>query len=291
MSDVIVTTAQAAQADERGSYVDWPAILAGVALASAISLVLIAFGAAIGLSFTSFRAPTGASAVWVAIAAATWLLWAQVSSFMAGSYLTVRLRRRFHDASEHESDVRDGAHGLLVWAGGLILGAVIAVSGIGTAVHAVGNAAGTAVTAASNLAEGSAATLDPNAYFVDSLFRSERASVNAESRAEAGRILMQAATGPVPDEDKAYMASLVARDTGLSPADAEARVTAVMARVDAAKAEAVAAAETARKTGVLGAFLTAAALLVSAAGAYWAASMGGRHRDEHTVFATVFRRY
>jgi len=27
---------------------------------------------------------------------------------MAGGYLTGRLRRRFHDATEHESDVRDG---------------------------------------------------------------------------------------------------------------------------------------------------------------------------------------
>lgn len=291
MTDVIVTTEQAAATDERGSYIDWPAIIAGVVLASAISLVLIAFGAAVGLSFTSFHAASTASAVWVAIAAATWLLWVQVSSFMAGGYLTGRMRRRFHDASEHESDVRDGAHGLLVWAGGLIIGAVIAVSGVGTAVQAVGNAAGTAVTAVSNMAEGGGTALDPNAYFVDTLFRSERATASAESRAEVGRILIQAATGPVPDADRAYMATLVARETGLSQADAEARVTEVTARIDAARAEAVSAAETARKTGILGAFLTAAALLVSAAGAYWAASMGGRHRDEHTVFATVFRRY
>ena len=40
---------------------------------------------------------------------------------MCGGYLTGRLRRRVHDASEHESDVRDGAHGLVVWGGALII--------------------------------------------------------------------------------------------------------------------------------------------------------------------------
>ena len=65
----------------------------------------------------------------------------------------------------------------------------------------------------------------------------------------------------------------------------------VLANIDAAKQKAADAAETARRTTVLAAFLTAASLLVAAAAAYWAASMGGRHRDEQTVFADFFRRY
>ena len=43
--------------------------------------------------------------------------------------------------------------------------------------------------------------------------------------------------------------------------------------------------ETARKYSVVSAFVTAASLLIAAAGAYWAAGMGGRHRDENRVFA------
>ena len=35
----------------------------------------------------------------------------------------------------------------------------------------------------------------------------------------------------------------------------------------------------------VGAFLTAASLLVSGVGAYWAAMKGGNHRDKQTVFA------
>ena len=55
------------------------------------------------------------------------------------------------------------------------------------------------------------------------------------------------------------------------------------AAMDQAKAAAAEAAETARKTAILAAFLTAASLLVSAAGAFWAAQMGGNHRDKQTV--------
>jgi len=168
--DVVIAAAPVAGGiREHHSYIDWPAVIGGIVLASAISLLLLTFGSAVGLSFANFHSFTGVSPVWVGIAAASWLLWVQISSFMAGGYLTGRMRRRFHDATEHESDVRDGAHGLLVWAGALVVGAIIAVGGLGSAVTAIGNAVGTATTAASNVAQGAAANpnaanaLDPNA--------------------------------------------------------------------------------------------------------------------------------
>ena len=154
-ADVTVVTAPAATA-EHHSYVDWPAIIAGVVLASAISILMLAFGSAVGLNFTNFDARPDVSPIWVAIAAASWLLWVMVSSFMAGGYVTGRLRRRFNDATEDESDVRDGAHGLLVWAGGMVVGAVLAAGGVGALASAVGSAAATLTTAASNVAGGAA---------------------------------------------------------------------------------------------------------------------------------------
>ncbi|SFZ84754.1 hypothetical protein SAMN02983003_2195 [Devosia enhydra] len=327
------TVVIAENSKEQSSYVDWPAIIAGIVLASAISLVLLTFGSAIGLSFTSFDAREGAAPFAIAIAAASWLLWVQVSSFMSGAYLTGRLRRRFHDATEHESDVRDGAHGVLVWAGALVVGAVIAASGVGAAVTAISNATGTAVEAASNIAGEDG--LDPNAYLIDTLFRAPVVTdvaaapaaaapatpaqgtpgtpasttpavtapvatapasvlavpVSEDTRGEVGRIFLNAATSEVSDEDSTYLASLVARQTGLPQAEAEARVDAALTRFEEAKATALEAADRARRTGIIAAFLAAASLLVSAAGAWWAASMGGRHRDEQTVFADVFRRY
>lgn len=294
-TDVIVATAPAAKTDT-SSYVDWPAIIAGIAIASAISLVLLGFGSAIGLSFVNFNAGPDVPVIWIAIAAATWLLWVEVSSFMAGAYVTGRLRRRHHDATEDEADVRDGAHGLLVWAGALVIGGLIAVGGISAAANAVGSAAATLTNAAATAADDAGSVLDPNAIFVDQLFRPSATTPAPTAdttavRAETGRLLAQSAiSGSVSDPDKAYLAQIVATNTGLTPDEANARVTEVLAAVDKAKADAAAAAETARKTGIVAAFLTAASLLVSAAGAYWAAQMGGNHRDKGTVFRAVFRR-
>ena len=278
---------------DEGSYVDWPAIIAGIVLASAISLTLIAFGSAIGLNFLDFNAREGASPIFIGIAAASWFLWVQISSFMAGGYLTGRLRRRYFDANEDESDLRDGAHGLLVWGGALVVGAIIATTGAGAVLNAAGSALSTATMAASNVAEGAADAVDPNAYFVDTLFRSNQPADATVARDEATRIFAQAALGDgtVSEEDRTYLASSVAANTGLTPEEAQARVDQVIANVEAARQEAIEAARVARKTAILAAFIIAASTLVSAIGAYWAAQKGGNHRDHNTVFADVFRRF
>lgn len=272
------------------SYVDWPAIIAGVVLASAISVVLISFGSAVGLNFLDFGYGQGANPIFIGIAAATWFLWVQVSSFMAGGYLTGRLRRRYFDATEDESDLRDGAHGLLVWAGATLLGAMIAVGGIGAAANAVGSAASTVANAASNVTEDA---VDPNAYFVDTLFRSTQPVDAGTARDEAGRIFTQMALseGVMSPEDSSYLASVVAANTGLTPEEAQARVDQVAASVEAARQQAIEAARIARNTAIIAAFLLAASLLVSAIGAFWAAQKGGNHRDSNTVFAGIFRRF
>lgn len=291
---VVSPSASAAGGREQSSYVDWPAIIAGVALASAISVVLISFGSAVGLNFLEFEYGNGPNPIFVGIAAATWLLWVQISSFMAGGYLTGRLRRRYFDANEDESDLRDGAHGLLVWAGAVILGTIIAVNGLGAAANTIGSAAATVTTAASNTAEGAADAMDPNAYFIDTMFRSNQPAANAEeARAEAGRIFAQAALGDgtVAEADRTYLASVVAANTGLTPEESQARVDQTIQSVATARDEAADAARIARNTTIIAAFLLSASLLVSAIGAYWAAQKGGNHRDKNTVFAGVFKRF
>jgi hypothetical protein len=295
-SEVDVVVAPTSEV-ETGSYVDWPAIIAGIVIAAGISLVLLTFGSAIGLSMVNFNAGPDVPAIWIAIAAGSWLLWVQISSFMAGAYVTGRLRKRHHDATEEESDIRDGVHGLLVWGGALVVGGLIAAGGLTAAANAVGSAASTLTTAAATVADDSANAVDPNAYFVDTLFRpgpnatAAPAADTTQVRAEAGRIIAQGAVaGSVSDTDRAYLAQVVSANTGLSPEESTTRVNDVLTAVDTAKAQAAAAAETARKTTVLGAFLTAASLLVSAAGAFWAAQQGGNHRDSRTSFGTTFRR-
>src|SRR6185503_15136258 len=97
-------------ADTPTHYVDWGAIFAGVFLSIAISSVFLAFGSAIGLSLTSFRAGESAPVIGLVIAAGLWFLWVQLSSFIGGAYVTGRMRRRIGDAKAHEVELRDGAH-------------------------------------------------------------------------------------------------------------------------------------------------------------------------------------
>ena len=285
-----IAVVQPATNRDQSSYVDWPAIFAGIVLASAISVTLISFGSAVGLNFLHFGYNHGANPIFVGIAAASWFLWVQISSLMAGGYLTGRLRRRYFDATEHESDLRDGAHGLIVWAGAALIGAVIAVAGIGAVASTVGNVAATATNAASNVA-GDA--IDPNAYFVDTLFRTNQPTDATASRAEAGRIFAHAALGDgtVSQDDRTYLANVVAANTAITPEEAQTRVDQAIASIEKARQDTIAAARIARNTGIIGAFLIAASLLISAIGAYWAAQKGGNHRDDNTVFADVFRRF
>lgn len=126
-----MTMSDVAVASRERSYVDWAAILAGAALTTAIALVLLAFGSALGLSVSSPYEGEGLSPIAFAIAAGLWLLWVHLLSFYVGGYVAARLRPRANDATEHEVEVRDGLHGLLVWSMGVILAAVIAFTGMG----------------------------------------------------------------------------------------------------------------------------------------------------------------
>jgi hypothetical protein len=286
-----IVVADTATGNDKSSYVDWPAIIGGAALAAAISVVLLTFGSALGLSMTSPYEGEGAGVWGLSLAAGLWLLWVQISSFMAGAYLTGRLRRRAYDATEHESDIRDGAHGLLVWAVSILVGSVIAFSTVGavtrTAADAVGTVAAGAVSAA-----GDAASNPVVAGYVDRVFRSENGQpVPPETRQEIARIFANSAVnGEFAEADRAYVAGVVARSTGQTPEEARAAVDETIATAEQAAQAARDAAETARKTALILAFITAASLLVSGVAAYYAAGIGGRHRDEGVMFDwTSFR--
>lgn len=263
------------------SHMDWGAVIAGAALAAAVALVLLTFGAAIGLSLVSPFEGQGAPDPVFAIALALWVLWVIVSSFAAGGYLAGRLRRRVWDATAHEVEVRDGAHGLTVWSLGILLSAMLAAAGVSGMLRGGAQAAGAVASAAAGETGG------PFGYVVDSLFRSPDAqaavAATEAERGEVGRILARGiASGDIADADKTYVARLVATATGLEQAGAEQRVNEVLGNARQA-------AETARKVGIWTAFLTAAALLCGAAGAWFGASAGGRHRDEGIDFSRLTR--
>jgi hypothetical protein len=244
-------------------YVDWNAIIAGAFIAAAISSVFLAFGSAIGLSLTSFKAANSAPVIGLVIAMALWLLWVQVSSFIAGGYVAGRLRRRIGDATPHEVEMRDGSHGLIVWAVGVVFGTVLAswlaISGVTGALNA--------------------GAMD---YYAEKLLRSETTAPStgaapnpvSSDEAQISRILARNMGATVMDNaDKSYLVRVVSVRTGLPEADAQVRLDQTVATLKTQ-------ADAARRYGVLIAFLAAASLLVSAVAAWWAACSGGRHRDE-----------
>ena len=298
-----VAVASAAGAGNAGvgavPHVDWAAILAGALLASAIAFVFVTFGSGLGLSAIDPTDREGTSLALVAITVGLWTAWVVVSAFLAGGYLAGRLRRPAHDATPHEVEMRDGSHGLVVWALGVLIAGTLAASGIG---GAAGAAASAASSAASSVASGTASAVEgaagavpnPMDYVTDTLLRSgegaDPTSDPAAIRDEIGRILARSVRdGELAQPDRDYLATLIARQTGVSPDEAEARIDDAVQGARQAADEAKQAADTARKAGIVLSFITAALLVVSAAAAWWAATMGGRHRDEGTDFSRITR--
>ena len=264
LADIVTTPS----ASTSGSYVDWGAILAGAFVAAAISSLFLTFGSAIGLSLSSFHGGSSASVVGIAIAAALWLLWVQVSSFIGGGYVAGRLRRKAMDATPHEVEMRDGGHGLVVWSLGVVIAAVI------TGWFALAGANIIASSGAQTLAASS------TNYYVDRLFRIPATSqaspttlLSPEMNTQIARIFGHGILAKLGEDDTAYVMQQITKQTGLPEAEAKLRLEQILTAI---KADA----DSARRYGILIAFLTAASLLIGAVGAWWGATMGGAHRDQ-----------
>ena len=297
--DVAVATARPDAAPAAVPHVDWAAIVAGALLASAIAFVFVTFGSGLGLSGIDPTDREGTSLALVAITVGLWLAWVVVSSFLAGGYLAGRLRRPAHDATPHEVEMRDGAHGLVVWALGVLVAGTLAASGIagvtGAASSAVGSAVSAAASGAASAAEGAAGAVpDPMDYVTDTLLRSgegaDPTTDPAAIRDEIGRILARSAgEGELAQADRDYLGTLIARQTGVSADVAEARIDDAVQGVRDAAEQARQAADAARKAGIVLSFIVAALLVASAAAAWWASTVGGKHRDEGTDFSRITR--
>lgn len=284
-TDVVIAPTQSAP--RSGSYLEWSAIFGGAALSAAITTLLTTFGSAIGLSLVSFEPSRSSGLTTLAIAGALWALWVTVTASAAGGYLAGRMRRPATDASLHERHVRDGSHGLVVWAVGALLIAGLAASSFAGLARTAANGAAAATTAA-----GAALNQqpDPLAIAADALTRSSGAEpVTQAEREEASRILLRGlASGQLDQGDRLYIASRMAARMNIAQPEAEKRIDDAFARLNQAKETAKQVAERARKVGVLSAFLTAAALLVGAAAAWMAAQLGGKHRDDELDLTTLW---
>jgi hypothetical protein len=252
-------------------YISWGAVIAGAIAASALTFVLITFGAAIGLAIASPSATWRDTSVALALLSGLWLLLTAIASFALGGYLAGRLRATGESTTADEVELRDGLHGLLVWGLAILIGAALALGLARTA----------AAPATGNVLAPTASTAEPLlAFELDRLFRADRRPgevVEPDVRAQAARIITTSlGHADMAAEDRAYLVRLVMARTGLAQPDAERRVTEVIA-------QARRAIRRARANAVILAFMAAASLLAGAAVAWFAAGFGGRHRDGEAV--------
>jgi hypothetical protein len=261
---------QPSSPEAHSSGVSWGAVIGGAFVASALYLILLALGAGFGLSAVSPWSNVGLSASTADAIAIVWLILIEIVASAFGGYLTGRLRTKWALIHTDEVFFRDTANGFLSWAVALVVSvaflASAAASMAGSVTQVRTPAESTAVTAAA----------DPNAYYVDTLFRSDRADSegrDAAVQAEAGRILANGLRqNQMPAPDQSYLARLVAARTGISQPEAEKRVSDIIAAARQAE-------DTARKATahlLLWLFLS---LLMGAFSASYAATIGGRQRD------------
>ena len=118
-------TAVALPQDAEWRNLQWTPIVVGALAATALSLILVTFAAAVGLGVSS-TAPTWrdtSAALW--ILSGIYLILQAILSFAFGGYLAGRVRRSTPGPAE-EVEIRDGVHGLAVWAVEVVLGSALA---------------------------------------------------------------------------------------------------------------------------------------------------------------------
>jgi hypothetical protein len=259
-----------------GPAVSWGAIFAGALSAAALSFVLLAVGAAFGLSVTSpwdfTGRNAGETAAAVGIGTAIFLIVVHAITSGVGGYLAGRLRSKLIGLRGDETYFRDTAHGLVVWAVSALT-TILMIACLAFATARGGVALGAATLNAAGQAAGAAAPAlmdetgqDNIGYFIDTLFRptgGAAAATEGQSqtggaaaapmalpeprsdadvrmeREEIGRIVRVALDGEISAEDRTYVAQIVARESGVPQAEAEQRVDQMIERAKAARAEAV----------------------------------------------------
>jgi hypothetical protein len=246
---------------------------------------------------------------------AVWLVFAQAVGYAVGGYVAGRARRVPTALHTDEVKFRDGANGLVVWAIGVFVTAIVLVAGANKIENAAGNAAlGTlTVGTAGTSAMGQGPSVN---YFTDTLLRSNpqnqasagasatgnatggttapagnpssaagsgspgqtSGAANNQERGQINRLLVMS-LGPngISNDDRTYLAQLVAQQTGMSQNDAQQRVNTVL---DQMKQDATRAADAARKAAAYVSFWTFMSLLFGAVCATLGGILGGDLRDE-----------
>jgi hypothetical protein len=274
--DTIIARDSVAVVELQTSGVSWAAVAAGAVAGAALTLLLIAFGAGIGLSAVSPWSDSGVSASTFQTGTGIYLVIVGVMASSVGGYLAARLRSKWTAAHTNEVFFRDTAHGFLAWAFATLISATV----LGAATtHLLGGLAGGLAAAAPQAVQ----SVTPIDIATDKLFRNDGGATSVPggsatgpdpARAEISRLLIASFrnTSDVSGPDRGYVARVVAGRTGLPQADAEKRVNDVIAETQQTI-------DDSRKAAASFALWMTAAMLFGAFAASLAAVEGGQLRD------------
>ena len=249
----------------------WPAIIGGAVVTASFCLILLALGAGLGLSAISPWSGAGVSATAVGTGAILWLVLMQVISGSLGGYLAGRLRVKWSGIHDDEVYFRDTAHGFLAWG----LAFCVTVGFLATA-GTVMVGAGVVGAGAASGKSAQTSPVDPDAYYVDELFRSTTATpevATPEIRSEVGRIFAKSmAEKNISAADRSYVTQVLVTRTGVGAGEADKRLTDAFTTAQQA-------ADSARKAVAHSLLWIFIAMLIGAFCASFAATIGGRQRD------------
>lgn len=142
------------------SYLEWSPVWAGALVSVAITVILLQFGAAVGLALGEpVRADQSVS--YNFIVAALWLLLVSVAASSAAGYIAGRMRMTMNDAVANEVEFRDGIHGVTAWAlASVFVGVMSAVTtGLGALAIAGAKASVPELSAEMQIVAGNQATI------------------------------------------------------------------------------------------------------------------------------------
>lgn len=261
----------------QGSAVSWGAIAAGAVTAAALTLILVAFGAGLGLSAVSPWSGTGISGTTFKVTTGIYLLVVAVMASSIGGYLAARLGTGRTELHNNEVFFRDTAHGLITWA----FATVLTAAALGSVTSNIVGGASQAIGIGASQAAGQGGLTN---LAVDNLFRADPAAATSPTtgapsgteaaRAEISRLLTASLRDgtDLDTADRTYAARMIAAQTGLSQTDAERRVSEVITATKQTL-------DSTRKAAAQFSLWLAASLLLGAFAASLAAVEGGQLRD------------
>jgi hypothetical protein len=183
-----------------------------------------------------------------------------------GGYIAGRLRTKWTAIHTDEVYFRDTAHGFLAWSVSLVITAACLAT-------AAASLMGSSDSQSANGGKGG--DQYAGSYFVDELFRTTDAKPEIPNSVilEAGRVFSHALKiGDLPASDQQYLSKIIVARTGISQTEADGRITETFN-------EARQSAEIARKATAHSLLWLFVALLIGAFCASFAATIGGRQRD------------